>query len=361
MRLGARWWIVACSFAVTATLLVLDRSPNGDLAEWYTDHLHHAHATWVAMHKGLAIYTEPFRESLQGVAFRHPAATWDHMPGMVYPPGVLAVFAPMAVLGQAVPMARATFGLVMVLYMLAIAHLALAAVLKALDATARAAGGFAVAAVLWLVLLRMGMNGFFDGAWIACGAMLVHRLASGRPVSALRWFALAALLHFRAAVLVPLAAAALWEVVRGRRPPWGDLALVGLAIAVCLGSFALMLPVTSGYRSETLSLLELRSGTRFWMVVGLGVAGAILALRWADLATAATVVAATLLALAYVPFWWHGSVAVFVPLAVAAHREGRAPARAREAMLVWLLVMQPLGWAEPVETFVLELAAKLNL
>jgi hypothetical protein len=280
---------------------------------------------------------------------------------MVYPPGVLVLFAPLAVLGQFWPMSRAAFGTVGVLVTLAIAHLAFAAGLKALSATRRAGSLIVTGAVLWLFLLRMGMNGFFDGAWLACGALMVHRLATGRPTSALRWFALASLLHFRAAILVPLAAAALWRALRQERRPWLDLALLGLALAVCLGTFALMFPVTSAYRDENPSLLQLHHGARFWLVVLVGLAGTACAVAWADLVTAATVAGATVLALIYKDFWWHGSVVLIAPLAVSACREGRAPVRAREAILVWLLLLQPLAWRDPIVTLIGELASLLKL
>ncbi|XXF80086.1 hypothetical protein P2318_10145 [Myxococcaceae bacterium GXIMD 01537] len=346
------------SLLVSGTLLVLNDSPSGDLSRWYTDHLHHVHATWVMLHKGLAIYTQPFGEALKGVDYPHPMPSWLQMPGMVYPPGVFAVFLPVTLVGRFIPLSHHAFAVLCVLWTLVLAHLALAAVLRAMEAT-RGAGELTLAVIAWLYLVHMGMQGFYDGAWVGCGAMMVATLARRRPVSTLRWFALAALLHFRAAVLVPLAAAALWEVLRGRpwrQWPWRDLALVGVAVALCLGSFALMYPVTSAFRGSQPSLLQLHAGGRLWIIVVVSVVAVAVSAWLADAVVAATVAAGALLGLAYVNFWWHGAVLLFAPLAVGAFRTARHAPAVRAMLIGWMLCVQPLAWRDHAAQFWFALA-----
>lgn len=359
--LGLAW---LASFAGLAAVVLLNESPTGDLSRWYTDHLHHAYATWVALHRGLAIYAQPFGEAARGVAYPHAVTTWDFMPGMVYPPGVFAVFLPVALVGQWVPLAPVAWAKLGVLYTLALAHGALWAVGRAVRATARA-GEWVLLFVAWLYLARMGVQGFFDGAYLLAGGLMVVALARGEPERALQWFAGAALLHYRAAVLVPLAACAAWQVVRGRpwrAWPWRTLALVGAACALAVWTFALTLPVTSGFREAQVSLLR-AGGPRLWVVAGATLLAALAAWRWADGWVAATAVAGGVLAVIYVNYWWHGAVLLFAPLAVGA-TGARAPERlpwARAALLAWLLVLQPLAWRDAPTALLTELTDHFRL
>ncbi|NPC83726.1 hypothetical protein HPC49_36595, partial [Pyxidicoccus fallax] len=47
--------LLACS-----VLPLMSRSAYGDLSGIYTDHLRHAHLTWLFLHEGLDIYREPY-------------------------------------------------------------------------------------------------------------------------------------------------------------------------------------------------------------------------------------------------------------------------------------------------------------
>jgi hypothetical protein len=354
----ARWALVVLSAVFTSAVALLNDSPNGDLSRWYTDHLHHSYATWVMLHRGLAIYTQTFGQSLVGVDFPFPTASWPQMPGMVYPPGVFVIFMPLALVGRYVPMAASTFAVLSILWMLVLSHAAFVAVLRALEST-RAARGLTLGFVAWMYLMWMGLEGFYDGAWVGCGAMMIHALARRRPVTALRWFAVVTLLHYRAVVLVPLGLAALYEALRGRSVrqwPWKDLVFVGVACLLCLGSFVLAYPVTSAYRETQQTLLQLHSGVRFWSIILLSVAAVGMSLWLADAVVAATVAIAGMLGLVYVNFWWHGAVLLFAPLAVAAFRPGRSPEVARALLIGWVLCIQPLAWRDHVTGFWTDLA-----
>ena len=88
--------LVAVSLGLTALVPLTNQSPYGDLSAGYTDHLHHAHATWVFLHRGLDAYRLPLDESSRG-SVRIPSETgaWPQMP-VNYPPGMFAVFLPTA-------------------------------------------------------------------------------------------------------------------------------------------------------------------------------------------------------------------------------------------------------------------------
>src|SRR5512137_1609039 len=205
--------LVAVSLGLTALVPLTNTSPYGDLSAGYTDHLHHAHVTWVFLHRGLDAYRLPLSESSRGVPYPHETGAWPQM-AVNYPPGMFAVFLPTSLVGRFVPMSQEAFGRVGVLWMLVLAHLA--------------------------------MLGFYDPAFIGAGAMAMLALHRRRPRPALLWLALAGLLHFRAVALVPVGVVALWQALRAPRGerPWGAVAVVALAGAVVVGTFLLQWPVT---------------------------------------------------------------------------------------------------------------------
>jgi len=346
--------VAAASFAATALVPLTNAGPNGDLAHYYTDHLHHPFATWVFLSRGLDVYRLPLSEAGRGVAFPQRIDAWGNMP-VNYPPGVFAVFLPLAAVGRAIPMSRLAFGRLGVLWLLLLAHLAFYAVLLALEALPPG-GRAAVAAIAWMILVRLGLQGFYDSVFLGCGAMAIRALALRRPASALRWLAAAALLHYRAVALAPAGAVAAWQAVRGvapRRWPWADLALAGAASAVSAFTFALQYPVTARFLATMPPALAWSHGAAFWTVVAASLLAAVAAWWLADGLVAALVLASLGLALvdAY-HAWWHGAALLAAPLAVGTLRAAR-PSLARGLLLGWLLVVHPLGFDQaPSDLFV---------
>ena len=275
-----------------------------------------------------------------------------------YPPGMFAFFAPLAVVGQVVPMSRHAFGVVGILYMLAVAHVAMLA-LEALAPGARVVVGL----VGWMLLVRLGLEGFFDSAWIGCGAMMVRATARGKPEVALRWLAAAELLHFRAVALAPLGIAALADCVRDRHPsewPWPTFGGVAAAAVAVAGTFALMYPATSGFRAHAHNLLEAADGRLVFILAASAVTAA-LAVRWSDMAVGGLVAIAALLAVVdFEPWWWHGTLLRF-----AAHGRGwqRAPRpwQTRGLLVAWLLCIQPLAFNGSPGDLFFELARHFRL
>jgi hypothetical protein len=348
--------LVAVSLGLTALVPLTNQSPYGDLSAGYTDHLHHAHVTWVALHRGLDAYRLPLAESSRGVPYPHPTGAWPQMP-VNYPPGMFAVFLPTALAGRWIPMSQETFGRLGVLWMLVVAHAAMLAVFLLL-ADLPPGGRAVVGVIAWLYLVRLALQGFYDPAFIGAGAMAMREVHRRRPGPALLWLAAAGMLHFRAVALVPLGVVALWQALRAPRGerPWGAIAVVAAAGLVVVGTFLLQWPVTKQYL-DTLhpSLGFVGGGPRFWAVVVASAAAAAASWWWGGPLVAGLVLAALGLALTDIYDWWHGAVLLFAPMAVGV-LGARAASTARALLVGWLLLMQPLGFDQTPSDLFLDFA-----
>jgi len=337
--------LLAASLGLTALVPLTNAGPYGDLSQLYTDHLHHAYATWVFLHRGLDAYRLPLSESSRGVPYPQASDAWPGMP-VNYPPGMFAVFLPLSLLGRFLPLSRETFGRVGILWLLLLAHLALGAVFLLLSE--RPPGGRATVGVIaWIYLVRLALQGFYDVAFVGAGALALRDLGRRRPRGALLWLAVAGLLHYRAVALAPVGLAALWMALRGRPVrewPFRELLAVAAAGALVCYTFFLMWPVAERYL-VTLSptLAATGSGARFWAVVVVS-AGVAAACFWlADPLVAGLVLAALGIALTDIYDWWHGAVLLFALFAVGVFR-ARAASSARAVLVGWILLMQPLGF-----------------
>ena len=112
------------SLSICVVLVAMTKSPFGELFSALTDHFHHMRMTWTFLHVGFDIYTKPFGETAALAPFRHGGATWDQFP-MAYPPGMLAIFLPLTLLGAYTSISSAALGKTAVLYLTGFMHGAL--------------------------------------------------------------------------------------------------------------------------------------------------------------------------------------------------------------------------------------------
>src|SRR5512137_2147693 len=348
--------LVAVSLGLTALVPLTNTSPYGDLSAGYTDHLHHAHVTWVFLHRGLDAYRLPLSESSRGVPYPHETGAWPQM-AVNYPPGMFAVFLPMSLVGRFVPMSQEAFGRIGVLWMLALAHLAMLAVFTLLaeePSGARAVVGM----IAWIYLVRLALQGFYDPTFIGAGAMALRALLRRRSGAALLWLCVAGLLHYRAVALVPVGVVAAWRALSGPadRRPWGALAATAVVGAVVVGTFLLQWPATARYLATLHpSLGVIAGGARFWAVVVASAATAAATGWYAGPLVAGLVLAALGMALTDIYDWWHGAVLLFAPLAVGV-QPPRAASTARALLVGWMLLMQPLGFDQTPSDLFLDFA-----
>ncbi len=338
-------------FLSLAWVPLFNRSRYADLSNWYTDHLHHAYATWVALSHGLEIYTRPFAEIRDGTGWPYPVEAWGEMPGFAYPPGVMVLFLPLTLLGRFAGLSFHAFSTVAVLFVLAIAAWAFHQAVRALLVLPQ---GSRVASLVitWLMLAQIGLQGFFDAAFIGAGFAAIVSWRRGKPDVALLWLCAAAFVHFRAAVFAPLGAVVLYRCWQERariRHFALKLGLAAAAILLSLASFALMYPTTEAFRHRSVRVLSNPNALGVVILTSLLLAAVLLWRRqWLALATQAIVVGLALVELQN--YWWHGAVVLAVPFVVGATR---APLFSGEFSLVrgvwlfWALAIHAIVWRDP--------------
>jgi hypothetical protein len=315
---GTRWWLIASLF-VSVLLISLTKTSTGDLLGGYTDHLHHARATWTFLNLGFEVYSRPFGETGLEVPYPQPGLFWAQFP-VAYPPGMFVVFLPVALLGRYVPLSQEAFGKLAIIYLVVITHAALWVVDSLLRRPGKAYG-FLPVLMLWLYSLRVALMGFYDGAWLLAGAVATTHLARGRNAHALIWFTVAGLTSYRAAALVPLATLALWQYSTdgsGWRKKLPILATAVVGCSVVLVTFWALnhySPHSAELRAGADSPL-LRFSARTYAVVAIGWVATIALSIAASGLTAVTAAVSTLLSVLHGGHWWHGFVCTPVLLSL---------------------------------------------
>ena len=350
------------SFLATVWVPFVNRSKLGDLSDWYGDHLHHPFATWVAFTKGLVIYTRTFSEVWSDTGFAHPMLSWGQMP-MAYPPGVFAVFTPTMLVGQYIPMSLHSFGVINIVYLLMLAHLSFFAVLISFKEAP--VGSRATAAVIiWMFIILLASEGFYDTVFIGAGAMVSFELLKKRPARALCWLSAGALLHFRMAAFAPLGLYALHQLWVGRKEhplPWKTLVFTAFAAATCIWSFWMMYPATLAFQAVSPPVLPPGSQGHTVVLV-LSLVTAAVAFVFADYVVALIVLICLGLCLVErQPYWWHAAILLAPVLAVGATGKARQPSVARAVIVAWAVSISPLVWRDPAFNLVRSFAIAFKL
>ena len=336
-------------FLSLAWIPLLNSSPMGDLSHWYSDHIHHSFATWVALKKGTAIYTQPFSAIWTDTGWPYPVNAWGNMPGFAYPPGVAMIFLPLVAIGKTQLLSMHGFGVLSILMMLAFAGLAFHNIVRLLE-MGTGEGRMAIGILAGLLLAHIGLQGFYDSTFVACGALMIMALKKERPDRALLWFGVAMLLHYRAVVLAPLGLLSWLNATRGIEPrawPWRPLSFVLGSAVIALWTFLLMYPTTAPFRAQAVRVLNTPNAQLLIVAVSFLLAILLVAFHeYLALGTLATVFILTEVEVQN--YWWHGIIIVFVPLTIGLHKNAilHRLGLLRAAALVWCLVVHPVVWRD---------------
>lgn len=352
-------------FVTLAWVPLFNQSRFADLSNWYTDHLHHPFATWVALFRGLEIYTRPFAEIRDGTGWPYPVEAWGEMPGFAYPPGVMVLFLPLTLVGRFGGLSFHGFAVVSLLYILAITAWAFRQAVQALEVLPRGSR-VATLGLTWLILAQMGLQGFFDAAFLGAGFAALVAWRRRRPDVALLWLAGAAFLHYRAVVFAPLGVLVLHQFWKERsRIRHFALELGGTAVALVLAlvSFFLMYPATQAFRERSMRVLAIPNAMELVLVASLALA-AVLIWRRQWLALAAQVIVVALAFTELQNFWWHGAIVLAVPYFVGALEAESFTGEAslvRGASLLWAFAIHPVVWRDHPGQIFIEFVKFLHL
>jgi hypothetical protein len=200
-------------------------------------------------------------------------------------------------------------------------------------------------------LVRLGVQGFFDPLWLGCGAMCVWALRRDRPDRALLWFAASAFLHFRSAMLAPVALLALWRAVRGKAPrewPWAPIAAATLSCLLAGWVFLILYPATAAHRLSHPPVSAYLGTGLLWSVLSVAALAVAAALLLRDPLLAATFALGSLFAVldfnGYLSYWHHASLLLVAPLVVGLAGPAPRPGLLLQIALCWMLSLQALVW-----------------
>ena len=350
---------VALSLLLTLWIPVLSRSHTADVIGYFTDHLHHPFAAWVAITRGpAATYTMPFAQAWQGSSWPHPVREWPTMPAMAYPPGVLLLYLPTALAGAFIPMDTHTFAVVSMLTVLAWAHFSFYRILRLLERLSPGGIGI-VAGIFWIQMLEFGLQGFHDSLVFGLCAWAVTLALDNKLGLALALSAAAMSLHFRAgALFAPLGVYLCYRFVREpkSRDRWwgfGILAFVGMASVLALIA---SLPAAS---MELNRLETFVAGTRLRFVIAFALVAYAAALcRYGQfVSAAASIICIGMIFSERTPVYGHGAILLAAPLLVGVARSiERAQAAALRYAGVFLFVwLRPMVWQDPADYILQEL------
>lgn len=309
-------WLIVVSLLTSFALVAYTKSPFGELLGEFTDHLHHARITWTFFHFGLETYQRPYGETGTAVFFPHFGITWERYP-LAYPPGMMVVFTPMALIGRYVPMETITFGKVTVIYLTVIMHAALAKMIPLVNAVrSRLYGGLFV--LMWIFAVRVSLLGFYDGAWLLFGALSIDALVKDRPLRSTVFVVIAALISYRAVSLAPIAFVAFVRMWLGSEPPAKKIAVTtfavvaGVIVTACFWALLHYSPKgPDAMQGVGSSLMPLSFRPYVVLYTGLG-AAAFLTYR-TNLLVGACTALCTVFAILHGGHTWHGALC-FAPM-----------------------------------------------
>lgn len=343
---------LVASLLFSAFILIWTEGKTGELLDRMSDHFHHSRATWSFFVLGLEVYTQPFGITAEKVPYPQTWVTWQNHP-IAYPPGMFVVFTLPALLGRFVKLSTLEFGKITIAYLCLIMH----AALWAIGVVSRRVGSQAwmgVIAFIWIFSIRIGLMGFYDGAWLLTAALALHAMLEDRYAHAVLWFVASALISYRAACLGPIALVAFWRLVRSDAPIRTRVA-VSIAAVVGCGVVALCFAALVKYGPKGDDGAHgIAVNTYIWLVLGLCIIVALAVARGSSLLVGACVALSSVLGIAHGGHAWHGYVLIAPILALPL--SPRRPLWVQITLGLWFVYVLQTFFGYPPLFFIDELA-----
>lgn len=322
------------SFLITTLLMIFVHTPSGEYFGGFSDHLHHPRATYNFFAMGLEVYRMEHGSACQRVDYGYGFGYWPMYP-VAYPPGMFVVFAGPALLGRYPLLSVPAFGKVVIAYLTVITHAAMWG-FTVVSRRVRSVFWMLVIAFVWTLMLRTSLTGFYDGAWLLTGVLGVWAMMKKRPAAATLWFVASALVSYRAASLAPIAAAALWQLVRSEESVRTKTlvtlasAIGGAIVVACFWALMHFGPHDQDSAHSGFVPFWWYS----WFLFGLGLVTGVVLCFGTSLLVGACVMFSTLLVIYHAGHAWHGTVCTAPLLALALSR--KQPIWAQVVLALWL-------------------------
>lgn len=319
----------------------------GDASALYTDHLRHMGEALILADHGLDVYRTQYGELIasEGLDPIHTGLFPERT--APYPPLGMLLHWPWAWLDRSGALSPQTAHHAVVWMWTAVALLACAVLVQLCAPLPPVPQAWACVLAVPL-LVGIGVNGFLDAGYLLFGALACLAWKKQHRVAAVWCLALAAALHFRAAVFAPLAGVLLFELRTERK---------SLIRAAC--SFALVVPtlVAAAALSGTLDTIPPHNPVHFShlklplaLLTLFSAATAVFLFRAGERLAAATLVAAfALTVLERSHGWWHAGTLLGPGLVLAAR-----PLRVGwqwPVLVVWTVTSSYLAYRHPWSVF----------
>lgn len=210
--------LLAASYLVFAGLVLTSPSPTGSLEPRYTDHFRHLKYVAAFAERGLGIYQTRLAEI---VTPDDPPTPERSLPtGYPYPLGALVFFAPFTLAWQTGVVSLDVVAKIMTLVLLAAAHWATYAFVRAVQSEKAAPPPFVeytAALIFYVLVVFWALNNQFDPVPLAAASVAGLLARRGSPSVALIFLAAALLLKYHALVFLPVIGSLALSIWPGRR------------------------------------------------------------------------------------------------------------------------------------------------
>jgi len=270
--------------------------------------------------------------------------SWYHLP-RPYPPGVLLLVAPVALLYQFTPLSFQASNLLLILSFLLFTHVGFFVVLRwppwgegRWVCVLGPLGAF----LLYFEFIHWTLDGMYDGAMLAPLALCGWFLRQKKGLAALVCYCVAAFIHFRAFFFAPLPLYAVYLLLKDwKQQPWDGRQGAALAACILLGSaslytFWLTMPWLTSFPLTNPLRLERNHESTHWVFLVTLVGAVLLYSRaWFDVVLMGWL--AWMCTRIYQTQGWHAlTLMVWLALPPWTRREDRQPfVRDARILFVW--------------------------